>query len=267
MEEIERERKQTKQFNELMLKEIAEGGYEPLAHDHFLKHTLSFPLAEHRFVAALAEVDESANHTTIEPLSAVMELLEAELPAYSHILLFRCEERRLAIMAADREPIAVQLSQALQRVRERSESRLKIKLTAAVGREYDSIGGIRQSYGEAMEALRSAIPKKRDIIAEVKGYMAEHYGESMTLADLAGRFFINPNYLSQLFKEKTGDTYLTVLLHIRMNKAKELLEKSDLKVYEICQTVGYTDTGYFSKLFERTVGCTPTEYRNRFSQR
>ncbi|MBD2866960.1 helix-turn-helix domain-containing protein [Paenibacillus arenilitoris] len=267
MEEIERERRQTKQFNELMLKEIAEGGYEPNAHDHFLVHMLSFPLAHHRFVAALAEMNEAADNMTIDPLSAIMEMLGTELAMYSHIKIFRYEERRLAIIIADPHPAASLLSQALQRARVRIESRLNIKLTVAVGREYDSIRGIQRSFVEAMEALSSAIPKKRDIIAEVKGYMAEHYGENITLADLAGRFYINPNYLSQLFKEKTGDTYLSVLLHIRMNKAKELLEKSDLKVYEICQKVGYADTGYFSKLFERTVGCTPTEYRNRSSQR
>lgn len=264
MEEIERERKQTKQFNELMLKEIAEGGYDSKVHDHFLVHTLSFPLTQHRFVAALAELEETADLAAIEPIS---EILGTEMAVYSHVQIFRYEERSLGIIAADRDQVASSLAEALQRARERSENRLKIKLTVAVGGEYDSMHGIRHSVREALEALRSAIPKKRDLIAEVKGYMAEHYGENITLAELAGRFFINPNYLGQLFKEKTGDTYLSVLLNIRMNKAKELLEKSDLKVYEICRTVGYADTGYFSKLFERMVGCTPSEYRNRFNQR
>lgn len=103
--------------------------------------------------------------------------------------------------------------------------------------------------------------KKKDVIAEIKDYVAGHYHESISLAELSGRFFINPYYLSQLFKQKTGDTYLSYLVHLRMGKAKELLEKTDLKVYEICQKVGYSDTNHFAKLFERHTGRKPTEYR------
>ncbi|MDR6553155.1 helix-turn-helix domain-containing protein [Paenibacillus qinlingensis] len=106
-------------------------------------------------------------------------------------------------------------------------------------------------------------PKKKDVISEIKEYVAAHYDSNITLADLSARFYINPFYLSQLFKEKTGDTYLSYLMGVRMNKAKELLMDTDLKVYEICQRVGYADTSHFSKLFERMVGCTPTEYRKK----
>ncbi|MFC0215283.1 helix-turn-helix domain-containing protein [Paenibacillus chartarius] len=109
--------------------------------------------------------------------------------------------------------------------------------------------------------LEHNISKKKDIIAEVKKYVAEHYNESISLAELAARYFINPYYLSQLFKQKTGDTYLNFLAQVRINKAKELLEKTNLKVYEISQTVGYSDTQHFSRLFEKLTGCKPSEYR------
>lgn len=105
------------------------------------------------------------------------------------------------------------------------------------------------------------IPEKKDVITEIKDYVAAHYGESISLAELSARFFLNPYYLSQLFKQKTGDTYLNYLAQIRINKSKELLEKTDLKVYEICERVGYTDTQYFSKLFEKMTGAKPSEYR------
>ncbi|MGG1517167.1 helix-turn-helix domain-containing protein [Paenibacillus oryzisoli] len=108
-----------------------------------------------------------------------------------------------------------------------------------------------------------SVPKKKDVISEIKDYVAAHYDSNITLADLSARFFINPYYLSQLFKEKTGDTYLSYVMSVRMNKAKALLEETDLRVYEICQRVGYADTNHFSKLFERMVGSTPTEYRKK----
>lgn len=114
----------------------------------------------------------------------------------------------------------------------------------------------------AHKLLRST-PKKKDVITDIKEYVAVHYNSNITLADLSARFFINPYYLSQLFKEKTGDTYLSYVMGIRIKKAKELLEETDLKIYEICQMVGYADTNHFSKLFERLNGCTPTEYRKQ----
>ncbi|KRF02317.1 hypothetical protein ASG89_25060 [Paenibacillus sp. Soil766] len=113
------------------------------------------------------------------------------------------------------------------------------------------------------QKLTRSTPKKKDVISDIKEYVAVHYNSNITLADLSARFFINPYYLSQLFKEKTGDTYLSYLMGIRIKKAKELLEETDLKIYEICQMVGYADTNHFSKLFERMNGCTPTEYRKK----
>jgi len=105
------------------------------------------------------------------------------------------------------------------------------------------------------------IPKKKNLIAEIKEYVSKHYQESITLADLAARFYLSPIYLSQLFKQKTGDTYLSYVVQVRIDRAKELLENTDLKVYEICQKVGYSDTQHFARLFERLTGSKPSEYR------
>ncbi|WP_168120869.1 helix-turn-helix domain-containing protein [Paenibacillus sp. HB172176] len=103
--------------------------------------------------------------------------------------------------------------------------------------------------------------KKTDVISEVKNYMEAYYDSKITLADLSAKFYLNPFYLSQLFKEKTGETYQSYLTAIRMNKARELLGETDLKVYEICRKVGYADTNHFSKVFEKMFGATPSEYR------
>ncbi len=107
------------------------------------------------------------------------------------------------------------------------------------------------------------VPLKKDIIADIKEYVAENFDKSISLAELSEKFFINPYYLSRQFKEKTGDTYLNYLLKLRINRAKELLEKTDLKVYEVCEMVGYSDTNYFSKLFEKFAGCRPSEFKKK----
>lgn len=109
----------------------------------------------------------------------------------------------------------------------------------------------------------SNIPVKTDTITEIKKFVTDNFNRDVSLSELASRFFMNPSYLSQLFKEKTGDTYLNYVMKIRINKAKELLKNSDLKIYEICDTIGYSDTNYFSKLFEKLVGCRPSCYRKK----
>lgn len=105
-------------------------------------------------------------------------------------------------------------------------------------------------------------PVKKDLITDVKEYISQNFAQNLTLAVLANRFFINPFYLSQLFKEKTGETYLSYVMKVRINKAKELLETTNLKMAEVCELVGYTDTKYFSKLFEKLAGCKPSEYKS-----
>ncbi|MEK4476244.1 helix-turn-helix domain-containing protein [Paenibacillus sp. FSL R7-0048] len=102
---------------------------------------------------------------------------------------------------------------------------------------------------------------KKDIITEIKQYVADNFNNNISLADLSNRFYLNLNYLSQLFKEKTGQNYLEYLTQVRMERTKELLTETDLKIYEIAQMVGYSDPTHFSKVFERAAGCKPTEYR------
>ncbi len=107
------------------------------------------------------------------------------------------------------------------------------------------------------------VPLKKDIIADIKEYVAENFDKDVNLAELSGKFYLNPYYLSQLFKEKTGDTYLNYLMKLRINRAKELFEKTDLKVYQVCEMVGYSDTNYFSKLFEKFTGRKPSEFKKK----
>jgi two-component system response regulator YesN len=109
----------------------------------------------------------------------------------------------------------------------------------------------------------SYMPRKNDVIEEIKQYIMDNFDKKISLADLSNHFYMNLYYLSQLFKEKTGQTYLEYLTQLRIERARQLLERGDFKVYEICQMVGYSDTTHFSRLFEKMVGCKPSEYRKR----
>lgn len=114
--------------------------------------------------------------------------------------------------------------------------------------------------------LKENLPKRQDIIAEIKLYINKNYNREISLNDIAERFYINPYYLSQLFKKRTGETYQKYLTGIRMNRAGKLLTETELKLYEIADLVGYSDANYFSKIFERHTGMKPNEYRGGVSK-
>ena len=103
---------------------------------------------------------------------------------------------------------------------------------------------------------------RRDLISEARDYIQEHYMQNITLNEISEHFYVNPYYFSQLFKKKTGTSYQKYLTELRMKRAEVLLRETDLKVYEICEQVGYTDTNYFSKLFERSTGRKPSAFRS-----
>ncbi|WP_240416032.1 response regulator transcription factor [Paenibacillus periandrae] len=110
---------------------------------------------------------------------------------------------------------------------------------------------------------RTLSSQKKDIIDEVKAYIHNNYQSAFTLASLSEQFFINPFYLSRLFKKRTGDSYLNYITRVRMEEAQRLLLTTDFRIYEIAEKVGYDTTKYFSKIFEKWVGLKPSDYRSR----
>ncbi len=109
--------------------------------------------------------------------------------------------------------------------------------------------------------LKQNLPEKRDVVEEVKAYIAKNFNQEITLTDISEKFYINPYYFSQLFKKRTGETYQNYLTGMRISRARKLLEETDLKLYEICEMVGYSDTNHFGKVFEKYVGVKPGTYR------
>ena len=67
--------------------------------------------------------------------------------------------------------------------------------------------------------------------------------------------------IEHIFKETTGMSIKQYHIKLRMNKARYLLKRTDLSISKIAETIGYTDSLYFSKLFKKHVGCSPKKYR------
>lgn len=122
---------------------------------------------------------------------------------------------------------------------------------------------IRKSIDKALELRdRMSVNRYDGIVKEAAGYVAEHYSDpDLSLNMLAAHVNFSPNHLSAVFSQQTGTTLIKYLTDYRMNKAKEMLRCTNCRSSEICASVGYKDPHYFSYLFKKTTGMTPTQYR------
>ena len=109
-------------------------------------------------------------------------------------------------------------------------------------------------------------PEKQEerTISGITRYLQEHLAEEMSLSVLAEEFHLNPQYISQLFKNEIGVNFLSYLTNIRMEKAKKLLLSTSLSIAEVAEQSGYGDYRVFTKVFKKNEGITPSQYRRDF---
>ncbi len=127
---------------------------------------------------------------------------------------------------------------------------LKHYVTAFV----DAIIRIRMAQGSAAN---------KNVIEEIKRYILDSGNLNLNLDDIARQFYMNPFYISQLFRKKTGETFMNYITGVRIQKAKELLLTTDRNIYEIAAAVGYENIRYFSDLFRKIEGRTPSDFRRQ----
>lgn len=107
---------------------------------------------------------------------------------------------------------------------------------------------------------QNSIDYSNHIVKATKEYLELNYAEDISLEDMAEYVNISPQYLSKLIKKTTGFNFIDWLSMLRVKKAKELLNNSNLTVKEVCFMVGYKDPNYFSRIFKKRIGITPSEY-------
>lgn len=100
-------------------------------------------------------------------------------------------------------------------------------------------------------------------VNDAKFYMEENLNCSITLQDVAKHVHIHPNYLSELIRKEIGQSYLELLTNMRIKRAEDHLKNTTAKVKEISRLVGYGDPKYFTSIFKKHFGMTPSEYRNK----
>lgn len=98
-------------------------------------------------------------------------------------------------------------------------------------------------------------------IDTISSYIAQNYRSSLTLPEIAARFYISPYYLSRLFKKTTNLSLVEYINSVRIREARKLLETTKLKVAEIAHQTGFATAAHFSRIFKQGTGLSPQQYR------
>lgn len=105
-----------------------------------------------------------------------------------------------------------------------------------------------------------AVVNYKPLVARTIKYIAEHFNEKITVKLLTDLFFVSESYLLHMFKDEIGISLNDYLTNYRIEIAKKLLKESKYKIYEVASMVGYRDFKYFSQVFKKVVGMSPSQY-------
>jgi two-component system response regulator YesN len=97
-------------------------------------------------------------------------------------------------------------------------------------------------------------------------FMEENYRDDLSLEKTAAQFYLSPGHLNRVLKKETGYTFLSYLTKVRIERAKQLLATRRYNVYEVGEMTGYHDSKYFSQLFRKFEGMTPSGYMQMFKK-
>jgi len=112
-----------------------------------------------------------------------------------------------------------------------------------------------------------SIKQQRDILRQAIEFINRNFSDaSISLDKVAKEVNISPNYLSAIFSQEVGQTLIEYLTYKRIDEAKRLLRQTDKLLFEIASDVGYKDSRYFSFVFKKITGCTPSDYRKGAKQ-
>ncbi len=215
---------------------------------------------------------------------AAMQLAEGS-DGIVHASASRTGTRLLVLgdTSEDTEERAYAFATSLVRELERAEC---TQIRVGIGEIVDNPESILQSFKTARH-IRHLLVEKEDkqaiilgvremgevtddsqvpsIINDAKLYMSQNYSNpNLMLSDVAKAVNMSKSRFSTVFSQHSGMTFTEYLIHLRLNKAKELLRTTNIKSSQIALETGYNDSHYFSYIFKKNTGITPSEYRTRY---
>ncbi|CCX38630.1 putative uncharacterized protein [Clostridium sp. CAG:1013] len=133
----------------------------------------------------------------------------------------------------------------------------------------DSISNLQKFINTILlryEQYALQISKNTDIITDIKTYVKEHINDELTRETISQAVYLSPDYISHLFKERTGLSLVDYINQQRIQHAQELLIENHQKIHDIAISCGFQNLSYFAKQFKKVTGMTPQEYRKRIKK-
>jgi two-component system response regulator YesN len=165
------------------------------------------------------------------------------------------------------------------RVKTFLEDQFNVAFHAAAGPIEQGLEGLRRSYRETLiilDGIGSLLKEEMELSTQQSGqdreqllrvidraqtWIKERYHQELSMEQAADYVNLNPFYFSKLFKKHVGETFIDYLTRLRIDKAKDLIGREELSLKEVCYEVGYNDPNYFSRVFKKVTGISPSEYR------
>jgi signal transduction histidine kinase/DNA-binding LacI/PurR family transcriptional regulator/CheY-like chemotaxis protein len=194
-----------------------------------------------------------------------LDVLENEHPDLVLLDLMMPEVDGFSVLEAMREkeqtrdiPVIVLTGQMLT---EKEMARLNRGVATVLSKGVFSSDEILEHIDTVLERKQKLSNEAQRLVRKAMAYLHQHYTEPISRKELARHVGLSDDYLTYCFRKETGLTPVTYLTRYRINQAQALLKNSDQSITEIALAVGFSDSGYFSRVFRREVGMPPDIYR------
>ncbi len=198
-----------------------------------------------------------------------LELLQREHADLVLLDLMMPELDGFGVLAAMRDntatrdiPVIVLTGQALT---EKDMARLNRGVATVLRKGLFSVEETLAHLDAALERRRKLSAEAQRAVRQAMAYLHEHYAEAITREDLARHVGMSDDYLTHCFRQEVGMTPIAYLNRYRVDQAKQLLKDTSQSITDIALAVGFSDSGYFSRVFRREVGLSPEAFRKEKS--
>ena len=190
--------------------------------------------------------------THTRPDLVLLDLMMPVMDGFAVLQAMREEERTGTI------PVIVLTAQLL---RQEEMARLQQGVAAVLSKELFTPAEVLAQVEAALARTKRLGSEPQRLVRLAMAYIHEHYTEPISREDLARHFCVNERYLTRCFHQETGVTPIAYLIRYRILQAKILLEAGQLSVTDVGLATGFSDGGYFGRVFQKEVGITPGAYR------
>jgi two-component system, response regulator YesN len=239
------------------------------AKDYLLKPITKEKLSETMLRLAENIKKEQNDFIDIKEIEGMLVDLESSIWVLNENLVIETIEKWIEKMEKKQLKLSYYqnvINHLLKTLVDRINQKGSISLDAALCISGESINQITSEFQDICIQMINKTRSQRkgkiiDPIEAAKEYMLKNVCDKINLDDVAQKLGLNSSYFSQLFKRETGQTFVEYRIHLRMETAKQLLERSDLRIIDISSEIGYDDAPHFAKTFKKYTGISPKEYR------